>query len=93
MIRRTFVFGVIYGLSFFFLIVHLNFNVKTFRLTQQLQEVTLEIYETSADVDTKELNFFTQTSPEFLYEYVTNNLGMIRQDKIYVFTNQEVNVR
>ena len=93
MIRRTFVFGVIYGLSFLFLIGHLNFNVKTFRLTQQLQQVTLEIYEISADVDTKELNFFSQTNPEFLYEYVTNNLGMIRQDKIYVFTDQEVNVR
>ena len=73
--------------------MHLNFNVKTFKLTQQLQTTTLEIYDVSAYVDTKELEYYTQTNPDKVYRYVTSQLGMVRQDKINVFTDHSVSVR
>ena len=93
MTRRFIIFGGIFGLSFVFLILHLNFNVKTFRLTQQLQDVTLQIYDISSDVDAKELEYLTRTRPHKIYEYASNELGMIRQKKVNVFTNQSVDVR
>ena len=93
MVRARIIFGGIYVLSFFFLIVHLNFNVKTFRLTQQLQKITLEIYDVAAYVDTKELDYFSKTNLDQVYQYVTDNLGMIRQEKVKVFTDHSVSVR
>ena len=93
MTRRKVIFAALYCLSFIFLIVHLNFNVRTFRLTLELQKTTLQIYDISSDVQSKELDYLSRTNLEQLYDYVTNELGMIRQDSIYVFTDQAVNVR
>ena len=93
MTRRVIIFGGIYVLSFVFLIIHLNFNVKTFRLTQDLQAITLQIYEVSNDLETKELLYYSRTNPDEVYRYVTENLGMIRQEKVQFFTNEAVDVR
>lgn len=93
MTRRKFIFGALYSLSFIFLIIHLNFNVRTFRLTQDLQDITLQIYDLSFDVQEKELDYLYRTNLEHIYDYVTNHLGMVRQDKVNVFTNQSVSVR
>mgnify|MGYP001360193020 CR=1 FL=1 len=93
MTRRKFIFGALYCLSFIFLIIHLNFNVRTFRLTQDLQDITLQIYDVSFDVEEKELDYLSRTNLEEIYNYVTNQLGMVRQDRINVFSNQSVSIR
>ncbi len=73
MTRRKFIFGALYSLSFIFLIIHLNFNVRTFRLTQDLQDITLQIYDLSFDVQEKELDYLYRTNLEHIYDYVTND--------------------
>ena len=93
MSKRTTVFTLIYIVSFVFLLLNLNYNIQTFRLTQELQSLTLELQAIERDVDLKELSFYTQTSLDNVYDYATNQLGMIRQDRVRVFTKDKVEFR
>ena len=91
--NRTLFFGIIYVLSFFLLIINLNYNVKTFRLTQELQTLTLKLQALERDVNLKELTYYTKTSLDKVYEKAKNTLGMIRQDAVYVFSNDDIKSR
>ena len=91
--KRVWGFSLIYGVSFSFLILHLNFNVKTFRLTQRLQVVTLELYQVQADVSKKELEYFTKTNLTNVYDVAVNQLGMQRQSQIRPFSNEAIDFR
>ena len=89
--RSIFVF--IYFVSFLLLILNLNYNVRTFKLTQDLQSLTLELQSLKREVDLKELSYYTKTSLDNVYNRATEKLGMIRQQKIRSFTNHDVMTR
>jgi hypothetical protein len=91
--RRTFFFACIYVFSFGFLILTLNYNVQTFRLTQELQSLTLELQAIERDVELKELNYYQQTSLDKVHDVAANQLGMIRQNQIRVFSTHKVQSR
>ena len=93
MSRRTLFFVAIYVVSFAFLILSLNYNVRTFRLTQDLQTLTLELQAIERDVELKELNYYEQISLDKVHDVAVHQLGMIRQDRIRVFTTDEVRSR
>ena len=93
MSKRSLIFSFIYFISFLLLIMNLNFNVRTFRLTQDLQSLTLELQDLERDVGLKELQYYEQTSLDKVYDYATNHLGMIRQSRVYPFTNDGVQAR
>ena len=79
--------------SFFFLILSLNFNVRTFRLTQDLQLLTLSLQAIERDVELKELEYYTKTSLDKVYYRATESLNMMRQDRTLVFTKDEMTFR
>tara|TARA_Y100001935_G_C17307146_1_gene513088 strand:- start:3335 stop:3616 length:282 start_codon:yes stop_codon:yes gene_type:complete len=91
--KRAFFFACIYIFSFVFLILTLNYNVRTFRLTQELQSLTLELQAIERDVELKELNYYQQTSLDKVHDVAANQLGMIRQNRIRVFSTDEVQSR
>lgn len=89
MSKRGFFFTCIYIFSFIFLILTLNYNVRTFRLTQELQSLTLELQAIERDVELKELNYYQQTSLDKVHDVAANQLGMLRQNQTRVFTTDE----
>ena len=89
--RSIFVF--IYFVSFLLLILNLNYNVRTFKLTQDLQSLTLELQSLEREVDLKELSYYTKTSLDNVYNRATEQLGMIRQQEVRSFTNHDVMTR
>ena len=93
MSKRTFFFACVYVFSFVFLILTLNYNVRTFRLTQELQSLTLELQAIEREVELKELNYYQQTSLDKVHDVAVNQLGMIRQHQIRVFTTHKVQSR
>ena len=93
MSKRTLFFTFIYIVSFVFLILNLNYNVRTFRLTQDLQSLTLELQAIERDVELKELIYYTDTSLDKVHQYATDRLGMLRQEQVYVFENEKVEAR
>lgn len=93
MSKRTLFFTFIYIVSFVFLILNLNYNVRTFRLTQDLQSLTLELQAIERDVELKELIYYTDTSLDKVHQYATDRLGMLRQERVYVFENEKVEAR
>ena len=93
MSKRAFFFTLIYVVSFLLLILNLDYNVRTFRLTQDLQSLTLELQALEREVQLKELRYYTDTSLDKVYQHASEALGMIRQDRIRVFTNDMVMAR
>ena len=91
--KRPLFFSIIYLISFLLLILNLNYNVRTFRLTQDLQVLTLELQDLQRDVDLKELTYYTQTSLDKVYQRASDGLGMVRQSRVRVFTNDGVDAR
>lgn len=75
------------------MILTLNYNVRTFRLTQDLQSLTLEIQAIERDVELKELNYYQRTSLDKVHDVAANQLGMLRQNRIRVFTTDRVQAR
>ncbi len=90
--QRT-IFVFIYFVSFLLLILNLNYNVRTFKLTQDLQSLTLELQSLERAVDLKELSYYTKTSLDNVYNQATEKLGMIRQQEVRSFTNHDVMTR
>ena len=93
MSKQGLIFVGIYIFSFIFLILTLNYNVRTFRLTQDLQSLTLEIQAIERDVELKELNYYQRTSLDKVHDVAANQLGMLRQNRIRVFTTDRVQAR
>ena len=91
--KRALFFTFLYLISFLLLIFNLNTNVRTFQLTQELQSLTLELQALERDVDLKELGYYTQTSLDKVYDMAINELGMVRQSKVRVFTNDGIEAR
>lgn len=87
------IFGFIYLISFLLLIITLNYNVRTFKLTQDLQLLTLNLQDLERSVELKELKYYTETSLDKVYNYAETSLDMIRQSNIRVFSNQDVMTR
>ncbi|MEK9726966.1 MAG: hypothetical protein VW397_02535 [Candidatus Margulisiibacteriota bacterium] len=79
--------------SFLFLILTLNFNVRTFRLTQQLQSLTISLQELERQVEEDEYAYYVQTRLDLVYEKAMNELDMHRQSSPVVFVNSPVNSR
>ena len=67
--------------------------MRTFRLTQDLQSLTLELQAIERDVELKELIYYTDTSLDKVHQYATDRLGMLRQERVYVFENEKVEAR
>ena len=88
--KRRLFFVVLYVLSVFFLVLNLNFNVRTFRLTQVLQALTLDLHDLERDVTLKEITYYKQTNLEHVYNMAKESLGMVRQSQVRVFTNDEL---
>ena len=93
MSKRTFVFATLYLISFLLLILNLNYNVRTFQLTQDLQALTLELQDLQREVDLKELTYYTQTSLDKVHQMASDGFGMVRQSQVRVFTNHGVGER
>jgi hypothetical protein len=75
------------------LFVNLNFNVRTFRLTQSLQRLTLDLQALEQKTHLMELSYYQQTSLDKIHEKATISLGMVRQTNIYGFTNTDITPR
>ncbi|MGC6366936.1 MAG: hypothetical protein ACON35_02945 [Candidatus Marinamargulisbacteria bacterium] len=80
-------------LSFALLILNLNFNVRTFRLTQELQTLTIALQALEREVELKEINYYTATSLDKVEERAENEFGMFRQRQPLVFSNEQVQLR
>ena len=93
MSKQSFFLGVLFVCSFGFLLLNLNFNVRTFKLTQEVQAVTLELQEVARDVELKELEYYTRTSLDKVYLVATESLGMHYPPRRYVFFNQSVAIQ
>jgi hypothetical protein len=91
--KQSFFFGVLFVCSFGFLLLNLNFNVRTFKLTQEVQAVTLELQDVARDVELKELEYYTRTSLDKVYLVATESLGMHYQLHRRVFFNQSVSLQ
>ena len=76
-----------------FLLINLNFNVRTFRLTQLTQRLTLDLQELEQQTHLMELTYYQQTSLDKVYKKATESLGMVRQARIYGFTNTDITPR
>ena len=55
------------AVSFALLIGHLNINVRTFRLTQELQALTLDLQEKERLLAKLECDYYTTTRPDQVY--------------------------
>jgi len=84
---------VINLLSFILLIINLNFNVRTFRLTQDLQTLTINLQDLEERLEKKEFTYYTDTSLDKVYNKATNVLQMVRQTQPIVFTNTLIESR
>lgn len=84
---------IINGLSVFLLIVCLNFNIRTFHLTQTLQTLTVELQDLEKTLDEAEYDYLSQTRLDHVYNKAVKDLGMHRQDHIRVFTNTFIDLR
>ena len=84
---------LINSISFLILIVNLNFNVRTFRLTQDLQALTINLQDLERALEEKEYQYYTNTSLDKVYDKAVNDLGMFRQSNTTVFTNSEIELR
>ena len=84
---------VINVVSIALLILNLNFNVRTFRLTQELQTVTIALQDLEQQVELKEIEYFTATSLDKVYDYAESNLDMKRQNQPLVYTKTQVKLR
>ena len=87
------VYSIIFCLSFLFLILHLNFNVRSFRKSHELQELTLLLQSLQKDVDRLEMEYLSRTHLEHVYRIATEELGMVRQKQVHLFSNREVLAR
>jgi hypothetical protein len=88
--KQPVIFGVLFFCSFVFLLLNLNFNVRTFKLTQEVQAVTLELQDVARDVELKELEYYTRTSLDKVYLVATESLEMHYPPRRHVFFNQFV---
>ena len=79
--------------SFLLLILNLNFNVRTFRLTQQLQTLTISLQDLERQVEEKEYTYYVETSLDHVYEKALNELDMHRQANPLVFANSVISSR
>ncbi|MGA0241604.1 MAG: hypothetical protein ACO3K7_01235 [Candidatus Marinamargulisbacteria bacterium] len=84
---------IINALSFIILIINLNFNVRTFRLTQELQTLTINLQALEAKVQKIEHTYYVATSLDKIYEKARNELGMHRPSQPNVFVNTTVESR
>ena len=77
-------------MSFIFLIINLNFNVRTFRLTQELQTLTISLQNLEQRLEEKEYFYYSKTSLDKVYNTATKELKMVRQSNPIVFTNSAI---
>ncbi|MEC8677282.1 MAG: hypothetical protein VXX85_00335 [Candidatus Margulisiibacteriota bacterium] len=80
-------------MSFIFLIINLNFNVRTFRLTQELQTLTISLQNLEQRLEEKEYFYYSRTSLDKVYDTATKELKMVRQSNPIVFTNSAIESR
>ena len=73
--------------------MNLNFNVRTFRLTQQLQTLTISLQDLEHDVEQKEYDYYVKTSLDKVYAKAVSELGMFRQKQPIVFENSHIESR
>ena len=83
----------IYFLSFVFLIIHLNFNVRSFKKSHELQALTLELQDLQKDVEGLELDYYSKINLENVRQQGVERLGMVRQEKVLVFSNRDIQAR
>ena len=79
--------------SFSFLILSLNYNVKTFKLTQLVQDVTLKNQTLEQDVIEIELDYLSQIKLTNIYNMATTTLNMIHQPQPKIFFNSAINTQ
>lgn len=91
--RHTKLLIIINTLSFIFLLINLNFNVRTFRLTQELQTLTISLQNLEQRLEEKEYSYYSITSLDKVYEKAVNELKMIRQVHPIVFSNSTIESR
>ena len=84
---------VMVGLIFLFFIIQLNFNVRTFRLTQKLQTLTLNMQELEQQLDELECQYYEATRLDVVYAKATNELGMQRPSYHRIFSNTVIDYR
>lgn len=87
------IYAIFYCLSFIFIFVHLNFNVKTFQLSHDVQRITLGIQSLQHDVNALDLEYISKTQLEIIEKKAVETLGMVRQQQPLVFSNQRVGIR
>ena len=71
----------------------MNFNVRTFRLTQDLQKLTISLQDLEKSVELKEIHYYTRTSLDKVYEVAETQLDMKRQRQPLVYTKTQVQLR
>ena len=91
--KHTTLLIIINTLSFIFLIINLNFNVRTFRLTQELQTLTISLQDLEQRLEEKEYFYYSKTSLDKVYDTATKELKMVRQANPIVFTNSTIESR
>ena len=91
MVRNLYLFFFV-G-SFLFVIVHLNFNVRSFKKAHEVQTLTLELQALKKSVHDMELDYLSKTKLDNVYRIASEELGMIRQEKVRVFSNRDVELR
>ena len=79
--------------AFLFLIAHLNFNIRTFRLTQELQLLTIQLQDLERDVEEKEVAYYEAIRLDKVYEYATTTLNMYRQNQPMVYSPSVIQSR
>lgn len=91
--KHTKLLIIINTLSFIFLIINLNFNVRTFRLTQELQTLTISLQNLEQRLEEKEYFYYSRISLDKVYEKAVSELKMVRQVNPIVFTNSTIESR
>ena len=83
----------LYLLSFLFLFIHLNYNVRSFEKSHEVQDITLKLQDKQNKLKELQLNYYSKTNLDNIYNFAVNDLGMIRQAKVSIFANQTVQAR
>ena len=91
MVRFSYIFFLV--ASFLFVIVHLNFNVRSFKKAHELQDLTLDLQSLKMSVHEMELLYLSKIRLDEVYRVATEELGMVRQDRVRVFSNRDVQLR
>ena len=62
-------------------------------MSREVQAITIELQDAQKRYDENSLIYHNKTNLDTVYKFATDQLGMVHQDKIRVFSNREVLAR